>query len=82
MSAFQISLIVWGTWLSVTVVSFLALELPAVGDATPWNTLTWTFRQMFARYQGFGLIFVGLVAAFVAHLFWKRARKDEPEGKS
>jgi hypothetical protein len=37
---------------------------------------------MFARSQLFGLVFVGLVAAFIAHLFWKRAKKNEPEGRN
>ena len=81
MTPFHWSLLVWGIWTALVVGTFLALELPAVADDTPWNTLTWTLRQMFARSQLFGLVFVGLLAAFVAHLFWKRAKKNEVEGR-
>lgn len=81
MSPFAWSLIVWGIWLVLVVSSFLSLEILALEDVGPWNTLTWTLRQMFVRSQLFGLVFVGLVAAFITHLFWKRAKRDEREGR-
>lgn len=80
MSPFAWSLAVWGAWLIAAAGSFLLLEVLALHDVGAWNTLTWTLRQMFARSQLFGLVFVGLIAAFVAHLFWKRAKRNEIEG--
>lgn len=80
MSPFAWSLAVWGAWLVAAVGSFLLLEVLALKDVGAWNTLTWTIRQMMARSQLFGLVFVGLIAAFVAHIFWKRAKRNEIEG--
>ncbi len=82
MSEYQTSLLFWGlVWLAPFVAIFLLMEIPAVADAVPWNTLTWTIRQTFARSQLFGLLFVGLTAVFITHLFWRGVRKkDEPEG--
>jgi len=73
------SFLVWGAWLSMVVGSFLILEVLALKDAGQWNTLTWTIRQMFVRSQLFGLVFVGLIAVFITHLFWKRAKRNEIE---
>jgi uncharacterized membrane protein YGL010W len=74
------SFLVWGIWFVATLSTFLVLEIPAAKDYTAWNTLTWTIRQLFARSQLIGLVFVGWIAVFVTHLFWKRSGKDEPEG--
>ena len=77
MSTFHVSLLVWfGLFATIGV----CLELLAWADAVPWNTLTWTIRQTFAHYgQGAYLGFFGLLAVFMAHIVYKRAKKDEPE---
>ena len=80
MSAYHSSLLAWGPWLILVVASFLVLEVLALKDVGPWNTLTWTIRQTMARSQLFGLIFFGLLAVFGVHIAWKRGKKDEQEG--
>jgi hypothetical protein len=82
MPSFHTSLIVWGAWFFLVLGSFLVLEIFALSDRVAWNTLTWTFRQLFTRNQLFGLAFVAGAAALVVHMFWKRVKRDEPEGRN
>lgn len=82
MTAFHTSLLIWGTWFGLVLGSFLVLEMFALSDRVAWNTLTWTFRQLFTRNQLFGMATVALMAAFVVHLFWKRDKRDDPEGRN
>jgi hypothetical protein len=79
MTSFHASLLVWGSFIVLGV----TLELLAWRDAVPWNTLTWTIGQLFARSAWSMLIFVGLLAAFAAHiLFRKKSKLDDPEGRN
>ena len=82
MTPYQTSWLIWGAWLACVIGSFLLLEIPAVRDVVPWNTMTWTYRQTFTRHQWFGLLFVGFLAVLTAHMFWKRAKKNDPEGRN
>ena len=76
-TAFHASLLVWGS-LALLV---LGAELLAWRDVTPWNTLTWTIRQLSVRSF---LVYPGLMALlliFALHIRRPRAgTKDQPEG--
>jgi len=70
------SFIVWG----LVALLVLIVELLAWRTNVPWNTLTWTIRQTFAHFGQLAyLLFVGLIAVFVAHIVYRKSKKDEPE---
>ena len=78
MTEWHSSLLAWG----LVALVVLTAELLALSDRVPWNTLTWTIRQTFAHWgQAAYLPFFGLLAVFAAHIVYKRAKKDQPEGK-
>ena len=70
------SFIVWG----LVALLVLIVELLAWRTDVPWNTLTWTIRQTFAHFGQLAyLLFIGLIAVFVAHIVYRKSKKDEPE---
>ena len=75
MSPFAWSLLVWGVLAAIV----LAVELLAWRTDVPWSTLTWTIQQCFARFGQLAyLLFIGLIAVFVAHIVYRgRPRRDE-----
>lgn len=67
-------------WFGLFATLGVVLELLAWQDWVPWNTLTWTIRQSFAHFgQAAYLLFFGLLAVFMAHIVYRRAKRDEPE---
>ena len=64
MSPYRKSLIVWMIWVSM----FLVLEMLAVFDVVPWNTLSWTAWQSQARWPILGLVFAGGLFVLILHI--------------
>ena len=87
MTAFQISLCVWGIW----ALLFVTLETLALCDLVPWNTLSWTVWQLQARSGFFSITIAGGLFVLLLHFIlpgrWpgrgtEYPKKDEPEGES
>jgi hypothetical protein len=68
MSPFHWSLAIWAAW----GLAFLILELLAVSDRVPWNTLSWTSWQIQARGPGFlSLAAAGGLFVLLLHIVFK-----------
>ena len=78
MTAWHSSALTWG----LVALLVLTVELAGWSDRVPWNTLTWTIRQTFAHYGQLATLgFVAAMAVFVAHILYRKSKKDQPEGK-
>ena len=82
MSPFAWSLLVWGAW----GLLFLMLELAAWRDLTPWNTLSWTVWQIFARSAWLSIVGIGLMFSLLLHFAFgfptrNRFKRERTEGK-
>ena len=78
MSPFGWSIAVWlGLWLGV----FAVLEGLALLDVVPWNTFSWTFGQVAARYRLLALVLFSATAALLIHLNfgWPTRKGTRPE---
>lgn len=83
MSAYQWGLLVWGGWFF----SFVVLELLAVFDKTPWNTLSWTAWQIQAHTPGATVAMAAGLFVLLLHIVlpghWPSRRPPEgPEGRN
>jgi hypothetical protein len=63
MTPFQTSLLVWGLW----GLLFLALEIAGWRKWVPWNTLSWTVWQIFARSIFVEIVEIGLMFSLLLH---------------
>lgn len=63
----KVSLAVWGAWAA----AFLVLELLAVADVVPWNTLSWTAWQIEAWQAWTGLLFAGGLFVLLLHIVFR-----------
>lgn len=82
MTPFQISLVVWCAW----GLAFLILEVAAWQDWVPWNTLSWTVWQIFARNLWIAIFGIGLMFSLLLHFAfrWPRSSsypREDTEGK-
>ena len=84
MTPFHWSLLIWGIWGA----SFLILEMLAVFDRVPWNTLSWTSWQIQARGPGvLSLVAAGGLFVLLLHIVFRwpghdhRLPREDTEGK-
>lgn len=84
MTSYHWSLLIWGVWFG----AFLVLELLAVFDVTPWNTLSWTSWQLQSRSSIFSVAFLAGLAVLLFHVVLRWPNRDKwqppqgPEGRN
>ena len=82
MTPWHWSLAVWLGWAAL----FLVLELAAWRDLVPWNTLSWTVWQIFARSGWLAVVGIGLMFSLLLHFALgfpnrNRPKIEDTEGK-
>ena len=77
MSSYHWSLAVWGLWFG----AFVVLELLAVKDWVPWNTLSWTSWELQSRSGVFSVAFLAGLFVLLIHVAfrWPSKRYQPPQ---